>query len=63
MKQAQTGKTRSQVARALGTRPDRIEILKETECQITVKQKFKNNTIRYQLMRDRGIITAVLRIV
>ena len=63
MKQMKVENTRSQVARALGTRPDRIEIVKETECQITVNQKFKKNTIRYQLMRDRGVITAVLRII
>lgn len=62
MKQTKDEKTISLVARALGTRQDRIEILSETETEITAKHVVKNNAFRYRIRHENGRITAVSRI-
>lgn len=62
MKQTNAEKTLSLVARALGTRQDHVEIISETENEITAKYKVRNNAFRYRLSKENGRIFAVLRI-
>ena len=62
MKPTANEKTLSLVARALNTRADRVEILSQTETEITARHKVKNNGFRYKLQIKNGEISAVLRI-
>lgn len=62
MKPTKDEKTLSLVARALNTRQDRVEIITETETEITAKHKVKNNAFRYRITFENGKITAVSRI-
>ena len=62
MRKTKDEKTLSLVARALCTRQDRVEILSETETEITAKHKVKNNAFRYRLLKENGRISSVLRI-
>ena len=62
MKPTLNEKTLSLVARALHTRQDRVEILSQTETEITAKHKVKNNAFRYRITFENGKITAVSRI-
>lgn len=62
MKPTKDEKTLSLVARALNTRQARVEIITETETEITAKHKVKNNAFRYRLLKENGRITAVSRI-
>ena len=62
MRKTKDEKTLSLVARALNTRQDRVEILSETETEITAKHKVKNNAFRYRITQENGKITAVFRI-
>lgn len=62
MKPTLNEKTLSLVARALHTRQDRVEILSQTETEITARHKVKNNGFRYKLQIKNGEIFSVLRI-
>ena len=62
MKKTNAEKTVSLVARALGTRQDRVEILSETESEITARYVVRNNAFRYRMERKNGRISAVYRI-
>ena len=62
MRKTKDEKTLSLVARALNTRQDRVEIITETETEITAKHKVKNNAFRYRITQENGRISSVLRI-
>ena len=62
MKKTKEQKTLSLVAHALQTRPDRVEIISETEREIVAKHKVKNNAFRYRIEHENGKNPTVFRI-